>query len=447
MDIMEAETYEPHWAEKYRPRTLNEVAGNKKTKELLLKWAREWDAGRPNKKAVLCYGKPGTGKTSAIIALANDMNWEIIELNASDKRTAEKIEKTVVPASTLSTLTGLRRRLILLDEADNLHGIEDRGGVGAIARAIKNTGQPIALTANDVYAVPMTIKNICLLAQFKALRVNEILKVLKRICEKEGIKADELALMKIAQSASGDLRGAINDLQALAEGRNVIREEDVVVADREHRKTIFEILSLVFKGSSLKEIMETYNTVDKTPEEVIHWIDENIPLCYKESSTLYEAYKMLSRADLFLGRVKKRQMYSMWKYAIVLMLGGVMSARTSDVKPPKFSPPSYLSAMGRTKTLRSVRDSLAKKAGRLFHVSSSYAKMEILPFLKMLTEDEEFAIRLRTELELTDSEFEYLVGDKASKLSSKSYSKSNNHEHQKEDKKEPNYKNTSVFEY
>ena len=80
-----------NWTEKYRPKSLKDVIGNKKAKEELLKWAREWQRGNPSKKAVILYGKPGVGKTTSAYALANDFKWEVIEMNASDERNREAI--------------------------------------------------------------------------------------------------------------------------------------------------------------------------------------------------------------------------------------------------------------------------------------------------------------------------------------------------------------------
>jgi len=119
--------------EKYRPRTLSEVRGNRKAVEELRGWALKWPA---DKKAALLYGKPGTGKTSAAIALANDMGWRLLELNASDKRTQGVITHTAGEASQNASFLN-DRKLILLDEIDNLHGNSDRGGAKAVTELVR----------------------------------------------------------------------------------------------------------------------------------------------------------------------------------------------------------------------------------------------------------------------------------------------------------------------
>ena len=138
-----------NWTEKYRPSSLKEVIGNKAAKEALLKWAREWQEGKPSKKAAILYGKPGVGKTTSAYALARDFGWEVIELNASDERNREIIKKIALTGAIHEVLSidgkyitskEGARKLIILDEADNLYEKQgDYGGKKAIVETIKVT--------------------------------------------------------------------------------------------------------------------------------------------------------------------------------------------------------------------------------------------------------------------------------------------------------------------
>jgi len=106
------------WTEKYRPDTLKQVLGNGKAIEELRAWAMAWESGTPITGAVILYGPAGTGKTSAALALARELDWDYIEMNASDARTASMIQKIAGPASRSMTFSG-KPRLVILDEADN----------------------------------------------------------------------------------------------------------------------------------------------------------------------------------------------------------------------------------------------------------------------------------------------------------------------------------------
>jgi len=112
-------TVEP-WTIKYKPKTSKDVAGNKPAIEKLRDWIESWNKGRPSKAAVLLYGPAGVGKTSVTEALARERGWDLVEINASDKRSGDILAKVAGLASTQSTLFS-KGRLILLDEVDGIN--------------------------------------------------------------------------------------------------------------------------------------------------------------------------------------------------------------------------------------------------------------------------------------------------------------------------------------
>ncbi|MCX9014693.1 MAG: replication factor C large subunit [Candidatus Methanoperedens sp.] len=402
------------WAEKYRPQLLSQVAGHNKAVEELMSWAGKWKHGIPEERAVVLYGRAGIGKTTTAHALGREMDWEIVELNASDQRTAAIIEKVAGSASQMSTLGGGgMKRLVILDEADNIHGNADRGGERAILELIKKSSQPIILIANELYDMSAGLRNTCKPIQFNSMMSRSMIPVLRQIVESENIVCDMGVIEKIAENANGDLRSAINDLQAVAQGKPRIGLEDLVTGERDTKENIFKVLAKIFRGTKAIEAHRATFNLDENPEDLISWIDENLPVQYTKEADLENGFYYLSRASVFLGRVRIRQNYNMWRYAGFLMTAGMVVARSHRYSGfVKFQPPSVWRKLGQTKGMRLVRDSTAKKIGTHCHVSMSFTRSELFPFFRVLMDDTEYAPKVSALLGLEPEEIAYLLETK-----------------------------------
>ncbi|RQW78225.1 MAG: replication factor C large subunit [Methanothrix sp.] len=397
------------WTEKYRPDTLAQVLGNGKAVDDLRAWATAWEQGAPITGAAILYGPAGTGKTSAALALAREFDWDIIEMNASDARTAGMIQKIAGPASRSMTFSG-KLRLVVLDEADNLHGTADRGGAAAMLKLVRDTRQPVLLIANEYYEIEKPLRDAIKGIAFRSVRSTTIAQALREICKAEGVACDPDALMLIAERAGGDMRSGINDLQAAAEGSKELKLEDVATAERDVKSSIFKVLEVIFKGEKAREALQASYDLDESPEDLINWVDENLPLAY-QGQDLWQGYEQLARADVFLGRVNRRQNYGMWRYAGFLMTGGVQSAKAARRHGyVAFRPPSRWRRMGQTRKARGVRDSAAKKVAHRCHVSISFARAELMDFTGMLLKDKKIAAPLAAELGLDAEEIALLLG-------------------------------------
>ena len=415
------------WTEKYRPRTLDDVVGNNKAVQSLLSWARSWEGGKPPKKrAAILAGSAGVGKTSAAHALANDMGWGVIELNASDTRNADAIRKVATAGALNQTFTDTGefltseeggRKLIILDEADNIHGNTDRGGVRAILDTIRKTQQPIVLIVNDLYGLTRhssTFKTQCLTVKFSSIQARSIKPVLRRIAVAEHLNTDDATLEAISQRTSGDLRSAINDLQALSEGRSHLGVGDTdAVGKRDNRVTMYDAVRTILKTDNIRAAKKAANELDEDPDFLLLWLSENVPLEYKEPADLARGMEALARADLFLQRARRTQNYRLWAYANDLMTGGVATAKDREYRfYTRYRFPLWLATMGRTKGIRATQASLSHKLRRHCHTSTSIARQELIPFYRhMFDLDGAFAVAQTARLDLEGHELAMLLGD------------------------------------
>ncbi|MFC6727609.1 replication factor C large subunit [Natronoarchaeum mannanilyticum] len=400
------------WTEKYRPDTLAEVRGNDKARDALKEWAESWEDHR---KAAIVHGSPGIGKTSAAHALANDMGWPVMELNASDQRQGDVIDRIAGEASKSGTLTagGAGRRLVIMDEADNFHGNADYGGSRAVTGVVKDANQPIVLIANEFYDMSQSLRNACEEIEFRDVSTRSIVPVLRDICRQEGVEFEDDALQKIAEQTSGDLRSAINDLQAVAEQTETLTVDDVMTGERDTTEGIFDYLDDVIKKLDAEEALKASYDVDETPDDMINWIEDNMPKDY-EGRELADAYGYLANADRWLGRVRATQNYSYWRYAGDNMTAGVAAARQGSKGGwTRYGPPSYWSKLGRSKGTRQTRDGIARRIAETSGTSIGTARRRVLPFLSVMThhcKNRELTVRMAAAYDLDAKELSFVTG-------------------------------------
>jgi replication factor C large subunit len=424
------------WTEKYRPKTLDEVVGNERAILDLRRWANSWKKGIPKKRAVILSGKAGNGKTSSALALAKDYGWTPIELNTSDARNAAKIKKVATSGALHETFShdgrfitskSGGRKLIILDEADNLYeriqgtsadndDLSDKGGKKAIIDTIKITSQPIILIVNDYYNLIKgsgeVFKNICQLIRFYDPYPNNIVSLLKRISLSEGISVDRKVLQNIANRCKGDVRSAINDLQCIALDKKQIDSSSLnVLGYRDREKDIFTVLREIFKTRNIQAIKDSSMHLDIDPKLMLLWINENLPKEYLDFEDMVRGYESVSKADVFLGRSFRRQHFGLWSYACDFMNGGVATSKTHNYPNKNYNFPTWLRQKKADKTTTDSKYSIIQKISDISHSSNNKTKNYFLPFFKdAFRNDTGFAIKMRNKFDFTEQEIKFLLG-------------------------------------
>jgi len=413
-----SERYLP-WIIKYRPKHINDIVNQEEAKQKLIAWLKSWEEGKVEKKAVLLHGPAGCGKTSLVEALARTFKYQLFEMNASDSRRKADIERIAKVASQTAGLMG--KKLILLDEVDGLDPRADVGGVEALVGVIKNTRNPIIMTANNPYQEHLRpLREVAELIPMKRLSERDVTTVLERICKAENLYCEPAALKEIAKRSEGDLRSAINDLEAAA-ALNKRVTVDTVKAVATYRDRVYapwEALQKLFNATYIFQARDAVTSTDLTHEEFITWINEHISTYYENPEEMWRAYEALSRADVYLGRVVKTQNWDLLSYALDMMGPGVAFARTAyKYRWKAFKMPERIKLLAETRKSREYREALAEVlAGRLL-TSKAIVKSDVIPYLRVIfTQNPQYAAKIALSYKLPEELIKWLAGPRAKEV-------------------------------
>lgn len=396
------------WTDTYFPKTKETFIGNTDIVETALKWAAQWNHGTKAKPLFL-HGQSGSGKTALAYLIARLNNWDVMELNASDFRTKDVIEKIVGAAALNASFSG-KPRLILLDEVDGLQA-RDRGGAAAIAQIIKESKNPMVLTANDIYG-NQKISGLRFVTQpmeFKKINYLSIAKRLREILTAENITYEDEAIKELSKHASGDFRSALLDAQSLSLA-DKIEMKDIHPFSRDRQEKIFKVMSVLFHSSNLKEMRRAKAASEINTDLLFRWVEENIPRQFKTTSDVSDAFDQLSKAEHHNAHIFRTQHYGFLRYYSDLLSIG--AGLPGHEKPSTFTPfqfPTLLSKLSRSRVQRAMKKSLATKIGKKIHSSSRQVIASDLPFFKSVFSNKDKAIELTAEFGFDEKEIAFLL--------------------------------------
>jgi len=462
-------------AERLRPTRLADLVGNSRARSELRAWADRWQQGTPpSRRAVILSGPPGVGKTTAAVALASDLGWTLVEMNASDARNQSAIERVAGRASVSQTLDGARapggpgRALILLDEADCLTGrltepsrtvveppplrdflrgrygtidalnaawglgptsksksfvdwtavprspgnfawgrlpaarrdlddwrasgrpvdTTDRGGLGAIARLVRSTLQPLVLTVNDDRTLnrnSAVFRSAAQRIRFYPIRPDEMAARLDRIVRDLHLAVVPEAVSAIVGRARGDLRAALNDLDAVSFLPPGPAQLGILGA-RDRTDDFAGLTAEALSVARLYRSGEVRDRLDAPPDDLLPWIEENIVHFAPDARHRDAAFATLARAERLLMRAGRTRTWGLWSYASELLTGGVGLAIRDRAVPVSGEAmfPAFLGEMGRSRGMREVRGTLSAKIGERLHLSREKVREGLLPDLEGL---------------------------------------------------------------
>ncbi|KAJ5416489.1 uncharacterized protein N7487_000039 [Penicillium crustosum] len=275
------------WVEKYRPSSLDDVSGHQ---DILATINRFVETNRlPH---LLLYGPPGTGKTSTILALARriygtkNMRQMVLELNASDDRGIDVVREQIKtfanfqygPQGTAgSPLAGFK--LIILDEADAMTSTAQMALRRIMERYTANTR--FCVIANYTHKLSPALLSRCTRFRFSPLKEVDIRTLVDKVIENEGVRIQPDAVDSLVTLSKGDMRRALNVLQACFASSIPLPMRDAPKAPRPepetvtnatiydciaapHPSDIQEIMTTILSTSDVTSCLNTVQTLKTT---------------------------------------------------------------------------------------------------------------------------------------------------------------------------------------
>lgn len=245
------------WIEKYRPYKLDDIVGQSEAIKRLKSYI-----STKNLPHLLFTGPPGVGKTAAAVAIAKELFGDVwhqnfTELNASDERGIDVVRTKIKDFSKTSPIGGADFKIIFLDEADALTPDAQSALRRTMERYTNNCR--FILSCNYSSKIIEPIQSRCAVYRFRSLSPEAVEKRVRYIAEQEGLQISEDGIGAIKYVSQGDMRKAINALQASALIDEVIDKDTIYkITATAHPEDIEALVQKALDGNfkSARETME-----------------------------------------------------------------------------------------------------------------------------------------------------------------------------------------------
>lgn len=236
------------WTEKYRPQTLADIVGQSAIVERLSKFVE-----RRTLPHCLFAGPPGTAKTTAGMALARDLFGDsfernFMELNASDERGIDVVRNQIKTFARALPAGDAPFKILVLDEADHLTN-DAQHALRRTMEAYASSCRMILICNYSSRIIP-PIQSRCAIFKFARLREENIADRLDYVAKEEGVNLNPKGKDSILYLANGDMRIAINLLQAASSsGKQVTDKVVFAISGRADPEKIRGLLSTAISGN------------------------------------------------------------------------------------------------------------------------------------------------------------------------------------------------------
>ncbi|MBU2612485.1 MAG: hypothetical protein KKB62_02070, partial [Nanoarchaeota archaeon] len=293
-------------------------------------------------------------------------------------------------------------KIILVDEVDGISAT-DRGGISELIKLIEDSKYPIICTANDAWNQKLSpLRKKCEVIELKEISPAGVKSILNEILKKEKTTVNPGVINKISINSNGDLRSAINDLETFSK---LGKEESMEIDSRNKKTDIFKVIRHIFQDKVSVEMLGAFDKVNMPLDEIILWIEENIPRVYS-GVELVKAYQRLGNADIFKGRIYRQQYWRFLVYENALLSYGVSEAKGEREKKGfyKYSKPGRILKIWINNQKHAKRKTIAMKLSKATHIGHKRVLREWKEVIKILKNP-----FVQKQLKLDEDERNYIL--------------------------------------
>lgn len=320
--------YDILWCDKYKPRCLDDIFGNKENISQIKTWLENFrKKTEGTKMGLFISGPPGIGKTSLSHLILLEYDYEVIEYNASDVRSQKSVKESlnkVLNSTNISIMKGnsLKSIAVIMDEVDGMSS-GDRGGVSELVtiinpnkgkrkinkQDINYTNPIICISNNNTDKKLSDLRKNCQEITFTKPAQSDILRFAKKIIEKENINIEDSALLLLVNYSQNDFRRITYLLQDI---HNTFYQKKIKLDDIEElinsfsqKKvdlSLFDATKKLFtKYKTLNETLSLYESDRSLVSMMVH---ENFILNMSKKNiieqlpNIYHVYHYMSLGDI-----------------------------------------------------------------------------------------------------------------------------------------------------
>jgi replication factor C large subunit len=179
---------------------------------------------------------------------------------------------------------------------------------------------------------------------------------------------------------------------------------------RNKQESVPQALVKVFKSNDLKVALTAFDNVDEDLNQLMLWIDENLPHEYKKPEDLARAYHFISKADIFNRRIRRWQHWRFLVYISNLLSGGIAVSKDEKYKDfVQYKPTTRILKLWMANQKYAKRKAIAEKIHARLHTSLKECTKTTVPYIQvMFKTNREMRDKLSQELGLDQEEVEWL---------------------------------------